>query len=601
MSILVPSPTARSRSTESGAVAAVAAVTVALLFSVAALAVDLGNGWSRKREVARQADLAALAGGAELPAKTQADKDRVAAAVFAYMQENWVPEGGQAGGNLEGVSPASLISDSDFGNGQIEFLNPTFTKMRVTAPLTTVNFALAGIMGFESLDVQASTTVEISTPGTVSPAYLVDGNCTTGSTLIDLGANGNNGNTSAWTPNDNDIDDDSPYITLDSIGPSTVIYNTPTTLAIQGTGWNQHVNPTPADVDVVFAHTSGALVSVDPTSVNTSGTTSTASVSVPPTVYGVPGVWNVYIAAKVPKNSSFEWAFSSTPLPVTVNGGSIPECENPFESNRLQLMSPRLGFSSPQQNAQTQLALNWATGLDHGLLPFPDPSALDVYGSCGPQNSPNGSPYQLDSVSQDGNNCVNPNGGNDGSAIFKGLISGGTLDPETGETPAGRLDRATSPMCASNGTVAMSGHNLNNDTLACFLTTGTINDIAVPRDQALPEEFHGVLSSEIFSSPRFLWVPIVKPFADQNGGGNADYRAVVDFAPAFLTSEGHADAGTCTSTKCAGLETNGNSVKTIRIFAFHPDALPETAPSGGGSIPYIGTGTKVVTLVDNDL
>ena len=49
--------------TDDGIVAVVTAIVAVLLFSVGALAVDLGNTFSRRRAVQTTADLAALAGG----------------------------------------------------------------------------------------------------------------------------------------------------------------------------------------------------------------------------------------------------------------------------------------------------------------------------------------------------------------------------------------------------------------------------------------------------------------------------------------------------------------------------------------------------------
>ena len=52
---------------ERGAVAVLIAILATLLFSSAALAVDLGNSWAREREVQKQVDVAALSVGWLLP------------------------------------------------------------------------------------------------------------------------------------------------------------------------------------------------------------------------------------------------------------------------------------------------------------------------------------------------------------------------------------------------------------------------------------------------------------------------------------------------------------------------------------------------------
>ncbi len=58
----------RRRSDENGAVVVVVALMVVVIFAIAALAVDLGNAFTRLRDVQSQADFSALAGGADLPA-----------------------------------------------------------------------------------------------------------------------------------------------------------------------------------------------------------------------------------------------------------------------------------------------------------------------------------------------------------------------------------------------------------------------------------------------------------------------------------------------------------------------------------------------------
>ena len=52
----------RTRS-EKGAIAIMVALLATVLFGCAALAVDMGNAWSRKRAVQKQVDVSALAAG----------------------------------------------------------------------------------------------------------------------------------------------------------------------------------------------------------------------------------------------------------------------------------------------------------------------------------------------------------------------------------------------------------------------------------------------------------------------------------------------------------------------------------------------------------
>src|SRR3954449_5205761 len=56
---------------DEGAVAIVVALTAVLLIGIGALAVDIGNLYSVRRESQRTADLAALAGAQDLPGNAQ--------------------------------------------------------------------------------------------------------------------------------------------------------------------------------------------------------------------------------------------------------------------------------------------------------------------------------------------------------------------------------------------------------------------------------------------------------------------------------------------------------------------------------------------------
>ena len=66
-----------------GAVALVVAVLALVLFGIGALAVDLGNSFTRRRAVQTTADLAALAGAQSLPNTCQAWQNAV-----IYLRNN---------------------------------------------------------------------------------------------------------------------------------------------------------------------------------------------------------------------------------------------------------------------------------------------------------------------------------------------------------------------------------------------------------------------------------------------------------------------------------------------------------------------------------
>src|SRR3954464_10093637 len=105
----------RSR-TEKGAVAIMVALVSLVLFGCAALAVDLGNGWARKRAVQKQVDVSALGAGWLLP-MTASNKATIAAKVAEYLNDSDNHAAGQAI-----VTGAQLI-DGLIPDGEILFQN----------------------------------------------------------------------------------------------------------------------------------------------------------------------------------------------------------------------------------------------------------------------------------------------------------------------------------------------------------------------------------------------------------------------------------------------------------------------------------------------
>src|SRR4051812_36269093 len=180
----------RSR-TERGAIAVVAGILVVVLVSMAAIAIDLGNAWSRRRMVQSQVDLSALSAGHLLP-MTGSNQMVIATEVAKYLNDAKNKVYGQ-GAN---VSPAQLL-DGNLANGEVQFPDPDGTgdgsRMRVIAPPATVDYGFAKVMGFQSKDVQATATVELfgglPPKEDVMPMWLPTG-CTYGPGTGDTGPGG---------------------------------------------------------------------------------------------------------------------------------------------------------------------------------------------------------------------------------------------------------------------------------------------------------------------------------------------------------------------------------------------------------------------------
>ena len=133
---------------DSGAMAILIAVLTVLLVGMGAVVVDLGMARAVREDARKVADLAALAGGQELP-----DTAAAVAVVADYLD---VPE--------------SQLTDADLTNGHVTFAPGASgvdnARMTVTTPTETVDFALAGAFpsAADSVDVNASATVELRQP-----------------------------------------------------------------------------------------------------------------------------------------------------------------------------------------------------------------------------------------------------------------------------------------------------------------------------------------------------------------------------------------------------------------------------------------------------
>src|SRR5690242_3090769 len=133
--------------TERGAVAIVVALLSTVLFGVAAMAVDLGNAWARKREVQKQVDVSALSVGWLLPMHPD-NKLAIANKVAAYFNDHANDVLGQS------TVTGSQLINSLASDGEIAFQHEdgsTCTdncpQMRLLAPNARVATGLATVLG----------------------------------------------------------------------------------------------------------------------------------------------------------------------------------------------------------------------------------------------------------------------------------------------------------------------------------------------------------------------------------------------------------------------------------------------------------------------
>jgi hypothetical protein len=230
--------------------------------------------------------------------------------------------------------------------------------------------------------------------------------------------------------------------------------------------------------------------------------------------------------------------------------------------------------------ASKRLAMNIAEGLDHQLVPFVFAPAQTPTKDCGKSGTGFIDGAAPDDVSLDGRNCIRGDTGNDGPAIFDGLVAG--VDSSPGRLSTTRPGNNTT--CPNRSDLVIGGHGVNNDVLSCFLRNGaTLADIAEPTgvDQSM-------LDASVVDSPRFVWLPVVYA----NDRAQKNFQPIVEFVAAFITDETQTTAATSDN----GIKTNGNSVKVLTLFCFNKEALPLDAQSP--TVEYHESLKSIVRLVD---
>lgn len=568
----------KRRRVDDGAVAVFVAVMATLLFSLAALAVDLGNAWARKAHVQTQADVAAISGGALLP-MTAENQSAIAAAVAARLASEANRVQGQQAVPVSGPQ----LLDADVANGELTFQAADGTtcsddcpRMSLVAPRAVVDFGFASVLGYDETSVTARSTVEIRTPlpevDGVLPIWLPS-SCAYGPVA---------GDTDTAAP------DSSPTYTLNfprgnhttTVGTPTASYGA-TAIDVQVT-----ISDIPRDrTGAVIRFTFGEAKVKDyaatwdqPTS---AGDTRVVTVrigdEVVDKVTDTAGAWQVWPlisqsegAATIPVTNA-DYPKMGSHGTFTVTGGGEIACADSQRGNFGQLRSPRQGVSDA-----SAYKLNVALGLDHELVPFP--GAASPY-ECRSDNDPSGA--QVDNASRPGNNCLYVDPGNDPNGLTDGLLHG------VGSDVDGRLevDDSTPPSACGRPTKDRAGTTINDDVLSCYLKPGyTLADIA--KDSGVPE---GALNDTILDSPRFFWAPVV--YAD--GREEKKFLAIKTFAPVFLTDE----TVSTVATPDNGIVLNSSGkVRSIQLFAFNPAALP--VKPNADTVAYEGGERQTVRLVD---
>ena len=539
-----------SRHDERGASAVIFGLVATLLLGFGALAVDFGQAYAKKSLLQTDVDLAVLAAASELTGPGACNPEVVAKATeFLNKSANRVP--GQYTVDLGGA-PGDV-------DGYIECDK---WHVKLWAPKSHVDYTLGRVLSSDGgLDVQAYAAAQIKSAmgGATLPFFAVQG-CDNGAQSI-RNPSGPVTVPTIPTLNPTSASNNNAKFT---ISPTSVPSGTTSAqVTLTGSGLK--------DVDAVTFTGAGGPpyhyeVPVSPASSSNSGP---ITVSVPAAVLAVEDVWYV----RVKKSGVYSKNDDAQPFTV---GDEKLYCDARNEGNFGTIEVPR-----DDSNNADWLAWNMIKGLEPALAVHPTPN-----GQC------DGQPGSV--VSRpgpvNGTNCLASETGLKVSATTDGLVSGsGSL--------RGRLDTDSTNNCSRNNdssrtAATVKGKHLNDDLLTCFITNGAhISDLVAGNSVGTQ-----ALSADIFSSPRFFWLPVL----DTEPSTGTKYWPIVGFVPGFISDQ---DA---TATREApgtispldGIAADPNGVTEVKVILLSEAALPEFAPARGGEADYTGSGPKTIVLVE---
>lgn len=544
------------RRDERGATAVLFALLAMVLLGVGAVAVDMGQVYAKRGSLQSTVDLAVLAAAPELDGTNTCTADAINAAT-AYLQDNWIDQSND---------PFSVNLGGSAGDDD-GFIKCTGWKVNLWAPKARVDFGLAKALnpGNDGVDVPATAEAQVMSARLHTMPYYATPSCSNGMQVLSTDSKGLSTPPPIPLTPSSLVNNPLVNVTALSVAASPLGVAIPT-LVITGTGFlgATKVGFTTAAGDHFESPSTGSTMVVN-------SNTQITVTNVPSGVVNIDDNWYVRVF-----NAAL-WSASDGNATKGVQKLTIGEpklyCLDSSQGNFGSLLVPRKGGSG---NPNTTLSENVAQGIDHALGLMP-----------GAPNAPNecaGLPGAI-TEAVDGQNCVSTDTGLPANALEDGLIKGISGSPGLLEAPA------TSPCSRPNVNVA--GHSVNDDVLSCFFTNGTIRV-----GDVIKSSYSGgsVISEDIFTSPRFFWVPVIT--APPNGKKEVSIQA---FRPAFITDQPESatrNAPGSTLTSPNGLTLNGTKVRELRIAFLNTKALPESVAAEGGEIAYLGFGPKVVVLTD---
>ncbi len=590
------------RNKESGAVALVFALVTVLLFAVAALGVDLGNAFNRKRELQGQVDLAALAGGAALPVATTTPSagDDAVKAVADYLVTNQV-------GNDNGVPMPSantlatyLVDPAKKDTwGQVYYgsfdaegsLVPDTDMLTVVGPRTQVDFGFGAAVGVSDTKIQAKATVVIKSPGSVGatlPFYAYNG-CDWGEQIISqptsnpaapgVALSAKKDITTSLSVTDSEPPFPNASITVGGVSSEAHldVGDKTTTVSVSGTNLDKalFLGFFLDDGDTYYKLPKSAFVSQTPTNITLNLADSAVANVIDDT-----NVWYLRASDSV---SGTEWTDVSSNQAYLSVGDATLYCRGGKNSGNFgSLTIARDDSNNGASNGW--LPRNIAIGIQVPKVTLAVYAAAIDSGSCD-----TGDPDAIfsDTSPNVGSNCLTTDPGFPQNPATNGLITGVSGTPNL----PGHLAQGT-PGCGNALARDALSVSINNEVLSCYFTdTSTkVSTVSSRYYDGLP-----LIDASIYSSPRFFWIPVL---TTQPANGKKTYP-IVDFRAAFMTGES-GDSTKVSNDFVDDATTNGvavaqHHIDSLRVVFINPKALPPV-PGNGRPIDYTGSGATVLVL-----
>ena len=562
---------------ERGVYALLTAILAILLMSIAAMAVDIGNAVARKSDVQGQADFGALSGAAKLGTQVSGTvPTAVLDAIRDSMNDNRpVNRNTNCATAVPACVTSSQLVDGNLANGEARFANG---GLQVFSPKDRVNYSFAGIMGYNSKDVQGSATVGLYSPGKALPFYVSDACSYLQQTIIDPA----NGQDTPVAPVLNPASG-SDATRLRTITPaSTPVNVNPGTITIATQGGQE------AKDVVKVAFTSETIGSnpvehyeLTPTNGSPIASGDTITVTLPPAAYDS----EILFYVRVKKSDADGWSTSALTFAV----GQPPLYCQGTESGNFGA----LNLSRNDSTHGNWVARNTALGVQHnlGVMSPPATPCASNGGVLAPA-TPNPNLYGI--------NCLETEPGLVQQAT-EGFIKGNGGDRGLLDT-YGKPERNTKAGCngGTNRPVTMNHttYSLNNDVLTCFITgTASVGDVSAKVGAPA-----NVISEAIYNSPRFFFLPVL---SNDPSNGRSGTWPIITFRSAFLT--GQPSSATVADPKLFetnaagtdnGLVTDSNDVTKVRVVLINEASMPDTANGTTILSPYRGAGPKIIRMID---